>query len=237
MSYILDALRKADSERERGEVPGLHAQPLASSGEGPSAPVNQKLLLAVGVLTALLLALLAWLMWGREARQPAPPAEPPQLSAPPAPPAPPMAQALPPQPMTPPSAPLSVPSPLPSPTPSVYPPAVTQAELEPAVVTPPPKAAPSKAAESTAPAAAARKPQEDAKVYRLADLPESVRRDLPTLTIGGAMYSDTPANRMLIINNQVLHEGDKLSADLTLEEIKLKSAVFRFRAYRYLVNY
>lgn len=30
MSYILDALRKADAERERGSVPGIHAQPLAA---------------------------------------------------------------------------------------------------------------------------------------------------------------------------------------------------------------
>ena len=28
MSYILDALRRADAERERGNVPGLHAQPM-----------------------------------------------------------------------------------------------------------------------------------------------------------------------------------------------------------------
>ena len=28
MSYILDALRRADAERERGAVPGLHAQPV-----------------------------------------------------------------------------------------------------------------------------------------------------------------------------------------------------------------
>ena len=29
MSYILDALRRADAERERGAVPDLNAQPLA----------------------------------------------------------------------------------------------------------------------------------------------------------------------------------------------------------------
>src|SRR5262245_25453192 len=28
MSYILDALRRADAERERGAVPGIHAQPV-----------------------------------------------------------------------------------------------------------------------------------------------------------------------------------------------------------------
>ncbi|MDE1950478.1 MAG: hypothetical protein KGI35_17810, partial [Burkholderiales bacterium] len=31
MSYILDALRRAEAERERGLVPGLHSQPNASA--------------------------------------------------------------------------------------------------------------------------------------------------------------------------------------------------------------
>ncbi|MFO1267813.1 MAG: hypothetical protein U1F67_14180 [Rubrivivax sp.] len=36
MSYILDALRRAESERERGQVPGLHAQPVpVGVGEEP----------------------------------------------------------------------------------------------------------------------------------------------------------------------------------------------------------
>ena len=35
MSYILEALRKADAERERGTVPDLHAQLL------PGAPVEE----------------------------------------------------------------------------------------------------------------------------------------------------------------------------------------------------
>jgi general secretion pathway protein B len=33
MSYILDALKRADAERGRGQVPGLNAQPLGASPE------------------------------------------------------------------------------------------------------------------------------------------------------------------------------------------------------------
>ena len=36
MSYILDALRRADAERERGAVPGLHAHPVPTSSEAAS---------------------------------------------------------------------------------------------------------------------------------------------------------------------------------------------------------
>ena len=38
MSYILEALRKADAERERGAVPDIHTQPLfASDRDEPAA--------------------------------------------------------------------------------------------------------------------------------------------------------------------------------------------------------
>lgn len=261
MSYILDALRKADAEREQGDVPGLHAQPVASP-EDDATPggVNQKLLWAVALLTALLLLAVTWMIWGRSAREPERPLVPEDLarqSAPPAPP-PPMplqaAQATPMAPVTPPPAPLvaqpTAPVALPggaSPEapqvalPRTYPPA------QPQMPTPAPNAA-RPAAQAVAsgsntgvtpPSTTATRPAqaEAPRLYTLQDLPESVRRELPNLTIGGAMYSETPAQRMLIINSQVLHEGDKLSADLTLEEIKLKSAVFRFRTYRYLVSY
>lgn len=75
------------------------------------------------------------------------------------------------------------------------------------------------------------------RIYALNDLPDNVRRSLPQLVIGGAMYSDNPRSRMLVINTQLFHEGDKLGPDLTLEEIKLKSAVLRYKGYRYSVTY
>ena len=68
-------------------------------------------------------------------------------------------------------------------------------------------------------------------------LPDALRRDLPPLTVGGAMYSDTPTQRMLILNSQVFREGDQPMPELVLEEIRLKSAVFRFRGSRFSVAY
>jgi general secretion pathway protein B len=69
------------------------------------------------------------------------------------------------------------------------------------------------------------------------DLPENIRRELPQLVVGGAMYSQTPANRMLILNGQVFREGDKVAGQLVLEQIKLKSAVLAYKGYRYNINY
>ncbi|MBC7994113.1 MAG: general secretion pathway protein GspB, partial [Rhizobacter sp.] len=69
------------------------------------------------------------------------------------------------------------------------------------------------------------------------ELPDQIRRELPQLVIGGAMYSQTPANRMLILNGQVFHEGDKVAGELMLEQIRLKSAVLAYKGYRYNINY
>ncbi len=69
------------------------------------------------------------------------------------------------------------------------------------------------------------------------DLPEAIRREQPKLSVGGAMHSANPANRMLILNGQVFHEGDQVTADLVLEQIKLKSAVLVYKGYRYSISY
>lgn len=236
MSYILDALRKADSERERGEIPGLHAQTAASLDDSaPASSVNQKLVWVVAALTAVLVLILSWLIWGRSEPQPERPPMPPEQAAmgmrPTPPPPAPQGMALP---VITPTAGLYPPVNTPPPTAQTQPvtaaPAVPAVQPLPVVATPPqPK--------TEAPIARKAAATEESKLYRLMDLPESVRKDLPTLTIGGAMYSDTASQRMLIINSQVLHEGDKISNDLTLESIQLKSAIFRFRTYRYVVNY
>ncbi len=236
MSYILDALRKADSERERGEIPGLHAQTAASLDDSaPTSSVNQKLVWAVAALAAVLVLVLSWLIWSRSEPQPERPPTPPEQAA--------MGM----RPAPPPTAPQVMAPPVTPPVAGLYPPVNT---TPPVAQTQPVMAAPAvPAVQPQAVVAAPPQPKtevpiarkaaatEESKLYRLMDLPESVRKDLPTLTIGGAMYSETASQRMLIINSQVLHEGDKISNDLTLESIQLKSAIFRFRTYRYVVNY
>ena len=62
MSYILDALRKADAERDRGNVPGIHAQPSFGGAMPTRAPADAKpwLWLAAGALAVLIVVALAW---------------------------------------------------------------------------------------------------------------------------------------------------------------------------------
>ena len=231
MSYILDALRRADAEREResSSVPGLHAQPVPLGSNASSAKREGRpwLWLVIGA-SLTLLAPLVWRMFDPEPAPPpllaeTPPAMPPQV----VPPAPPMAEPPPPAPSM-----QTAPEPVETaPTPARR---TVQAARAPV-----PKAIGNAGADTSH---ASTKPNSnassaDARVYAQNELPDEIRRQLPALTIGGSIYSETPANRFLIINGQLFHERDKIAPDLSLEQIKLKAAVLKFKGYRYGITY
>ncbi|GAA0752866.1 general secretion pathway protein GspB [Ideonella azotifigens] len=242
MSYILDALRRAeaDRERERGQVPGLHTQPLPGSEPVPAMSSRRWLPWAGGGL--LLLAGVGAGSWWTQREPAAPvsaPAPAPQVAAPveapvisaapvpvPAPTAPPAAQPV-----------VSVPAPaassiyLPTPAPA---PVVTPVPVKPRTATvPEAPQAPSPALTAAPPAPAPQPAAADTRVPLVSELPESLRRELPKLAISGSVYSDDPASRFLIVNGEVLHEGAKLGAELVLEQIRPHELVLRFKGQRY----
>jgi general secretion pathway protein B len=235
MSYILDALRRADAERERGGVPGLHAQPFpptsadAASADRRSVPWRW---IGLGAAFGLAVPLALWMLGGDEAQRPSPvpqaiaPAPvPPRAAAPE--PAPPVTAATP-------AIVAAAPSP---PSPPMHPAAPPTADAP-----MPRKPAPAAAAKagaspaqrtSTADAA----PQADARITPIGELPDAIRRQLPPLQIGGSMYSVEPSSRMLIVNGQLLHERSNVAPGLVLEQIRLKSAVFGFQGHRFEITY
>ena len=71
------------------------------------------------------------------------------------------------------------------------------------------------------------------RVPALAELPDELRRALPTLHFDGAVYSDKPANRILMVNGQLLHEGEAITPELAIEKIGPKSPVLSFRGNRF----
>ena len=230
MSYILDALRKADAERDRGNVPGIHTQP--SFGpipvSGSPAAARPWLWLGGGALGMTLLGAVAWTLWGDAPRTTSAVTANTVPSAAP--------------------APLPTPAPAPTPAPSPPPVAAARPAPEPAVRKPRPAApaAPTAPAAATAaqpvpmPAQATAPPgptASAARIYAVGELPEEIRRQLPSLNLGGAMYSATPANRIVIVNGLVLHEGDRVAPELVLEQIRQKGAVLSFRGYRYAVGF
>ena len=254
MSYILDALKKADADREReaAAVPDLYAQADAARG-ALAAERGPAWVMPAGVVGAIALAALAW-WWLRSgaddvpavglvaqatstapapARAPLPAPAPAPVPAPaplPAPAPAPFAAPAPmqlqaPAPAAPPAV-VAAPAPAPASAP-VFVPAPTPAR--PAAVR---VAAPS--AEAAPPlASAASALTADARLPTLAELPPALRSQLPALTVGGSMYSPKPASRMVILNGQVFREGDKPIDGLSVEQIRLKSTVLVFRGVRF----
>ena len=224
MSYILDALRKADAQRERNPSRGIHAQPATLSAAEENSGSTSRFWLVVGALVigaALLAVAMWWLGWlGRPAAPPSvatvvpAPAPLPKLAAVPAvnssTPATEVLPAAPPAP--PPSAtPPAREAPKPAPTVTAYPPATAYP--------PPPDASAT------------------GRLLTLAELPADVQRELPKLAISGGVYSPTPAQRLLIVNGMVLNEGAEAAPGVLLEQIRPKTAVLNFRGYRYGVPY
>lgn len=227
MSYILDALRRADAERERerGGVPGLHTQALPAPGPEPasSRTLPGWAWGAIGAAAGLLVALGAWL----GLRTP-PAAAPPAVSKPAAPAA---ATPIAATPIA--AAPIAAPAAaVPA---SVVPaaPAVTSPPVAPAAAAMPRRATAIEAPpRSAAPASAGASP-----VLPFDRLPEDVRRQLPRLAVDGSVYSEQHAQRILIIGGQLFHEGDAVAPGVVLERIEPKSATFRWHDWRYSIAY
>jgi general secretion pathway protein B len=222
VSLILDALRKANAERERGSVPSLHSQPVVplSAEAPPKLKVRPNWLwIAIGVAVGLAAAA-TWVMIERAA--PAPSAATANL----APAQPSMLKATPARPNA-----VSVPPP----------PAAASGDAQ-TIAEPAPWR---QAAERKVPRADAKGdmqvatlgnvPPAEAPVYSREQLPPHIRAEVPQLAIGGSIYSANPAGRSLIVNGQLYRERDRLTHDLSLEEIKLKAAIFSFRGYRFEV--
>lgn len=74
-----------------------------------------------------------------------------------------------------------------------------------------------------------------AAVPLLAELPPDLRSQIPKIAITGSVYSNSPAQRLLLINNLVLTQGSQVTPDLTLEEIQPRSSVFNFKGTRFKV--
>jgi general secretion pathway protein B len=80
-------------------------------------------------------------------------------------------------------------------------------------------------------------PSAERRIVPVRALPEALRRELPALTLSGSVYSESPAQRLLIVNGQVVHEGQTLAAGLTLEQIRPKGAVFRYKDHRFELTF
>ncbi len=232
MSYILDALKRADAERERGHVPGLHTRttpgietPLTEAG----GLAQRGRLIALGALLALGTVALWWWMQATPAASLTPTAPPEStgssrsVTIEPAPPV------------------LSILSPPPPPAPTkaaASPPTVPAADAQRAPSTPARAAATQKNTGATASGGAtAAAAAATATVQSFAELSPEARARLPAVNVSGSTYSKNAALRMLIANGKVVQEGGEIAPGLTLETVEPRSAVLNHQGLRYRIGY
>ena len=61
------------------------------------------------------------------------------------------------------------------------------------------------------------------------ELPSSIKTSLPQLNIAGHTYSETPSQRMIIINNNILREGGAVTGDLRVVEITWQGIILDYK--------
>lgn len=235
MSYILEALKKAEAERRSGTAPSLHTPHSFAPARTARAWWRHPVTWA-GLVVLLATGAVVWQL----TRPAAPPV---QLAAAPAPaPAAPQqpAAAVPPPPAPAPAPAVSAAPPEPRPaTAEVKPEAKPKPDPKPQ---PRPKPTPrkqeSKASPTDAkPAEAKPAEQTAAPVPPLRELPEHIQREIPPLQIGGYIYSPAAADRSVLINKRLVREGDEVAPGLTLEKMTPSGMVLNYRGHRYRSSY
>ena len=248
MSYILDALKKAEAERKLGSIPDLNAQSVASMSPDDKPAFWRRPL--AWIMLTMLVSVPGTFIWFKSWQQTAPAVV--------------VTAQLPEQPM---------PKPAETVTQPVSAPPVVQAPVvaaRPADAPAPVKALPAEPAKRKSPVKEAVKVKEvaTAKKYKppqpapvpeapsdkkpqpmpaaaplaeklptLRELPENIQRDIPPLAIGGYIYSSNQAERSILINNRLLREGEQAAPGLTLEKMMPREAILSFRGYRYRITY
>ena len=231
MSFILDALKKSESDRQRQSGPALF--------EVKVAPPRSRLplwALAIGLLLAVNIAVVAWMLLRR-------PAAHPETAALPAPAA----------------APVPLSAPAPAPLPASAPPAPVSAATSAASASPsPPPAAPGATSGGASPAAAPG--TEPASVQDLTPAAEApaplnthVRRGtvegvplyqdwaatpgthVPELRLDLHVYAQRPEERFVMINMKKLREGEALPEGVRVESITPEGAVLLYNGSRFLL--
>ncbi len=255
MSFILDALKKADAERHLGKMPGLHSQsPLPLPLNAFGRPWWQRSTAAVPLLlvTGVLLVAVVW--YGvREVSDVAPAVvsgpmapKPTAVTSSQLPPIDRQPASVPPDVNQPPvlNPPLTVANELPVPPAVPKPVPATKKDVMPPASETPAVATSAKAAEVSRSPVSGRAPVNNlpaaaapVNAMTMAELPPQIRGELPAIAIGGSMYSANPADRMLLVDKRMLREGDEVAPGLVLETILPKAALLRYKGFLFRMSY
>jgi len=240
MSYILEALKKAQAERQLGNAPTIHA-PAPSYAAPRAGQGAQRRYLALGVGVVVVAAAVA-LLWPRFAGEAPvrlatamPPAAVPATA--------PVATPAPPAVVIPAPVPIVQPAPAPAPAPVAEARPVRVKPAPAPVVSaaspsqPSPQPSPQQREAAPAPATVAPQPVGDDQLRTLQQLPDTLQREIPKVAFGGYIYSPTPGESLLLVDKMLRREGEEVAPGLVLERLTPKAAVMNYRGTRYRAAY
>ncbi len=220
MSYILEAIKRSEQQRQRATAPSLGT----AAGSGNVAPKPSFLL--YGIASAILITagvLIGWLGPWRHGE-----ASPPALLPKPA------------EASTQEKAPaIATEAATRSPTP-VDELQAAEANLFSSTVAP---RARKKRESQPLPAVPARQPEDksasvspapaDGNILAMQELPPEILQEFPKMAISGYSYSATSKERVVAINDHLIQEGQYLADGLKLEQITQDSLIFSYKNYRF----
>ncbi len=71
------------------------------------------------------------------------------------------------------------------------------------------------------------------KVFDLDELPVSIRKSLPDLSVTAFIYSNDPRSRFVRIEDQIMYEGQTMDSGIRIERITPEGVILRYRKYRF----
>ena len=224
MSYILDALKKATSDREhrQGNIPDLRTQHVRGQPHHATAiglgPWRKRLIAAALLLATSVVAIFVWRMSSVQTLERVLPSSSPAVDV--------VATQTP-----------------------VFSLSKTNAEMPAVAVMPPPLPSASSKSADMAPALTSNRTQRAppasaalivpppvssaTPALQLSPLPDNA----PKLVVSGSTYSDNSAHRILIVNGQVFREGESPVTGIRIEKIGLKAAVLQYDGKLFLLRY
>ena len=234
MSYILDALRKSDQQRQRGATPAMLTPQAAVVA--PNKPAISSNVLLAAVLVGAGIAI-GWLQPWRQA-VPAPEPVRSLAARPPA--------ALP---GSFPAAPETAEKPEPTQQNSntagqpAYPgggsatrrdaPALARPEI----AAPPPQAVAGETRPAAAPmpdkGSATELAAAEPAVLAPTELPAAIQQEIPRLSISLHVYANDPRDCLVMINDKLLRPGEFLSPGLRLEQVTPDGVIIGYKGYRF----
>jgi len=245
VSYILDALRKSDQQRQRGAPPPLLAPQATAVVPGRRVSISHAVLAALLIGAGIVIGSLRPWQTGQPAPATPPaamkPLESSQLLSSPVP--------VPPQMGL--KSEHDVPAPKTGPAAHAAPAsaAATMERRVPAVAKREARAKPRnkpREAVTAAPKEMTEKPvpgkpgnagsgdaAPEQNVMTMAELPVPIQQEIPQMSISVHAYSGAPKERLLGINDRMLREGDYVAPGLLLEQITPDGVIMSYKGYRF----